>query len=90
MQQCGRRGSGDCRNRGLNRSRRCCAVTKSAIAALECIKRNIAKRHSNYFFPILLPGGASSEVSCLVPYFQKDRSQLEKIQRRVIVRNKTD
>lgn len=68
QQQCGRRGCGDCRNHGLNRSRRCCAGTKSAIAALEYIKRNIAKRHSNYFFPILLPGRASSEVSCLVPH----------------------
>lgn len=46
---CGRKGPRDCGNHGLNWSRRCCAATKSAIAALECIKINIAKRHGNYF-----------------------------------------
>lgn len=66
----------------MNRSR-CCALSKGAIAALEYIKRNIAKRHSNYFFPILLPGRASSEVFCLVLYlilperYEPSRENLE-------------
>lgn len=89
---CGRKGSGDCRNHGLNRSRRCRAVAKSAITALEYIKRNIAKRHSNYFFQFYFL--AEPQVKYLAQYctsyFQKDKSQVEKIQRRVMVRNKTD
>lgn len=53
MQQFPGEGSRFYQNCSWNRRSQCCAVSKSANTALEYIKRTVAKRHSNYFFPYL-------------------------------------